>query len=283
MQKDTYNSRPLTFGIWAMALLTIAFMVANVVVRPPLGWLRLMPGYCLAAFALLHSFTFLGIRRALWFAALGLILSFVAEYFGTNFGAVFGSHWFSRVRDLGFQMGVMLPGRVLLTSVLTWYGMLYVTFLTAVHLSRARPTDVSAFSATPLIAGFLMVVWQLTAGPVAVADGLVGFTSKGFYHSLPLSSFVGWYVTTVFILLFFQTVEPSAADASRFNDPDRRRAQLVFIIYGAQLLVGTLDCVRHGFVGAAWLGAVVFLLFLLVLAIRGRSDALRPASANSAA
>ncbi|MBM3315141.1 carotenoid biosynthesis protein, partial [candidate division WOR-3 bacterium] len=226
---------------------------------------------------------FLGIKRALWFLALGLVVSFVAEYLGTNFGAIFGTHWFSRARDLRAQVSMMLPGRVPLAVVLTWYGMLYLTFLTSVYLVRARPAEVSAFATAPLAAGFLMTIWQLTAGPVAVAQGMMGFVNRGFYHSVPLSSFVGWFVTTLFILLFFQIVEPGAADAERFHQPGQRLATLAFVLFGAQLLYGALGCFRLNFTGAAWLGVSVFLLFLLAMVVRSRTPGLRLNTAGSTA
>ncbi|MEO0079935.1 MAG: hypothetical protein ABIK44_04600 [candidate division WOR-3 bacterium] len=162
MPKDTYNSRLLSIGIWFMALATVGFMIADLITRPPLLWLSLMPIYCLAAFALLHSFTFLGPRRALWLLVLGLVLAYVAEYLGTNFGAIFGSHWFTRARDLRIQVGLMLPGRVPLATVLNWYGQLYLVFVLSVFLVQARPSDVSAFSAAPLAA---LCSWRCGSSP----------------------------------------------------------------------------------------------------------------------
>ncbi|MEO0073609.1 MAG: carotenoid biosynthesis protein [candidate division WOR-3 bacterium] len=281
MHKDTYNSKTLTVGIWFMLAATAALMVANLVVRPPLNWLRLIPVYTLAAFTLLHGFTFFGIRRTLWFLALGLVVSYVAEYLGTNFGAIFGTHWFSRVRDLRLPVGVMLPGRVPLAVVLTWYGMLYATFLTAVFLVKARPSEPSPFATVPIAAGMLMALWQLTAGPVAVAWGLMGFVNKGFYHSVPLSSFVGWSVTTMFILLFFMAVEPEAANTDRFHAriSSRPIPFLPLVMFGLQLLYGTVTCFLLGFNGAAWLGTLVLVLYLLAIAVSNRKTVpdLKPA------
>lgn len=279
MNRDATDSRFLRAGVWLMALAAAGFMVADLVTRPPAAWLSMMPVYCLAAFAMLHSIAFLGTRRALWFLALGLILAFVAEYLGTNFGAIFGSHWFARVRDLRVQVGAMLPGRVPLTVVLGWYGQLYLAFVVAVFLVQSQPRDVSSFAATPLAAGLLMALWQLAAGPMAVERGMMGFANNGFYHGVPLSSFVGWFATAMFITLFFIAVEPAAADAGRFRAPSGRVAPLVFALFGASLLYPALMCFRFGLTGAAWLGVAVLLLFTLSMAIRGRRPApdLQPA------
>jgi uncharacterized membrane protein len=271
MHKDTYSSRLLTLGIWFFGLATVAFMVADVMTRPPAFWLTLMPVYCLAAFALLHSFTFLGPRRALWFLALGLILPFIAEYLGANFGAIFGSHWFSRARVLRIPVDVMLPGRIALGAVLTWYGLLYVVFLSSVYLLRARTSDVSSFATVPLVGALLIALWQLAAGPATVGRSMMGFSQNGFYHHIPLSSFVGWFTTAMFIILFFQIIEPGAVDVDRFGEPEQRLAPLAFAMYGGVVLYASAVCLRMNATGAGWLGVIVFVLYMLTMAARTRT------------
>ncbi len=271
MSKETYSSRLLTWGIWVFGLATVGFMVADIMTRPPVFWLTMMPVYCLAAFALLHSFTFLGPRRAIWFLALGLILPFVAEYLGANFGAIFGSHWFARARDLRIPVGVMLPGRIALSAVLTWYGLLYVVFLSSVYLLRARTSDVSSFATVPLVGALLVALWQLAAGPATVGRSMMGFAQNGFYHHIPLSSFIGWFTTALFILLFFQIVEPGAVDADRFREPEQRLAPLGFAMYGAAVLYSSAVCLRMNATGAGWLGVIVFVLYMLTMAARTRT------------
>ena len=271
MKKDTYHSKLLTWGIWITGLGAAGFMAADILVRPSLGWVQLMPVYCLAAFALMHSFTFMGTRRAVWFMALGLILPFVAEYLGTNFGAIFGSQWLHRAQDLRIPMGMMLPGRVPLTAVLTWYGMLYVTFVSSVYLLKARTSDISAFSTVPLTAGLLMALWQLPAGPASMSRHMMTFTQNGFYHGIPLSSFIGWFVTALFVVLFFQIMEPTAVDADRFREPEQRLAPLTFAMYAGMVGYSGLICLRQNMAGAGWLGMVVVLIFSLTLLVRSRA------------
>lgn len=271
METRYHDNKLLTTAIWGVGLATLLFMVADVVVRPNQTWLSLMPVYGIAVFVLLHSITFFGPRPALWFLALGSILPFLAEYLGINFGAVFGSHWFSKPSDYNLGTGLMLPGGVTLASVLTWYGMLYLSFLVASYLVRSRPSNASTFASVPLAAGLVIAVWQLTAAPVAVARGALSFVNQGFYHDVPVSSFVGWFSTTLFILLFFQALEPSTADSDRFLAPDRRIALLPVSLFGLTLLYGTLMCFRLGLTGAGWLGVVFVLLMLLSCAVRSRS------------
>lgn len=270
MKSDTPKSGLLTFGIAFTGVATLGFMVADGIVRPPLSWLSLMPTYCLAAFALLHSLHSLGTRRTLWFLCLGLILPFVAEYLGSNFGAVFGSHWFLRARDLHIDVGLMLPGNVPLSIVLTWYGMLYVVFLASVYLLRSKPQEPSSFAAVPMAAGLLMALWQLAAGPFAMVRHVVGYAQDGFYHGIPLASFAGWYVTTMFIILFFQMVEPGAADAEHLARAHFTRRAALWMLVGV-LLYPAAMCFRYGMFGAGWLGVAVILLVALALAIRTRT------------
>jgi putative membrane protein len=273
MTKETYHSKLLTWGIWITGAGAVISMVADVLVRLPVPWLRLAPVYFLAAFALFHSFTFLGAKRAVWFLALGTILPFVAEYLGVNFGAVFGSHWLGRVRDMRVALDVLLPGRVPLPAVLTWYGLLYVTFVSSVHMLKARASDPSSFATVPLAAGLMVAFWQLAAGPASVGRHMLGFVQNGFYHGVPLSSFIGWFVTALFTILFFQIMEPGAVDADRFKQPEQGLAPLAFAMYAGLVGYSTLVCFRMHMNGAGWLGTVVLLLFSFVLLIRSRRPA----------
>ncbi|MCL6466087.1 MAG: carotenoid biosynthesis protein [candidate division WOR-3 bacterium] len=271
MNKYTNNSALLNIGIWFALSTTIVSMVADIIVRPPLLWLTLMPTYGLAVFVFLHSLKFWETRQALWFLALGLILPYIAEYLGTNFGAIFGSHWFARIRDLRIQVGVMLPGRIPLNTVLLWYALLYLVFLTGIYLVDATPKYLSAYSATPLAAAFLITLWQLTAGPVAINRGTIGFVSKGFYHGIPLSNFAGWFATTLFIISFLQAIEPNLVNAARFYKSKSPIPILPLLLLGVSILHNTLLCFRMELLGAAWLGVAVLLLYSLAIAIRAKS------------
>jgi uncharacterized membrane protein len=195
----------------------------------------------------------------------------VAEYLGTNFGAVFGSQWLNRTTDLRVPIELVLPGRVPLTAVLTWYGMLYVTFVSSVYLLKARTSDISAFATVPLTAGLLMALWQLPTGPASISRHVMGFAQNGFYHGIPLSSFIGWFVTALFVLLFFQIMEPTAVDADRFREPEQRLAPLTFGMYAALVGYSSMICFRQNMPGAGWLGVIVVLLFALTLLVRSRT------------
>jgi uncharacterized membrane protein len=273
MQDDTHHSRLLTFGIWTTGLGAVAFMLADAVTRPPVHWLALMPAYCLAAFALLHSFTFLGERRALWFLALGMILPFTAEYLSANFGAVFGGQWFARAQDLGLDVGVMLPGGIPLGTVFTWYAVLYLAFVSAVYLLRTRRSEFRSFVALPLAGALLVTLWQLVAGPAAVSRAMTGFSGDGFFQRIPLSSFAGWFATTMLVTLFFQSVEPGAVDASRFKEPRQGLAPMAIVMFGTTVLHASAVCIRMNATGVGWIGVVVFLVFALAMAARSRPAA----------
>jgi len=281
MSDDINRSKMLNIGIWIAGLATALAMVADVAVRPTQVWLSLMPAYCLAAFALLHSLRHLGTRKGLWFLALGLVLPFIAEYLGTNFGAIFGSHWFSRARDLSVEVGVTLPGNVPLASVLTWYGMLYIAFLTSTYILNSKPRESSSFAAVPLTAGLLLALWQLAAGPVASARHLVGFGQNGFYHGIPLSSFVGWFSTGMFITLFIQAVEPETASVERFAAAGQTSLAALGM-FGLAVLYSASMCFRFKMFGAGWLGVVVILMLLLAVSIRSRTP-VRAAELHKAA
>ncbi|MGQ9677759.1 MAG: carotenoid biosynthesis protein [bacterium] len=271
MRKKTNESVILTVGIWFALSAAVISMAADIIVKPPLLWLALMPTYCLAVFSFLHSLKLWETRQAIWFLALGLILPYIAEYLGTNFGAIFGSHWFSRTQDLRVSVGLVLPGRIPLNTILIWYAQLYLVYLTGIYIVAASTSDLSTYSATPLVAAFLMTLWQLSAGPVAVTRGTVNFINKGFYHGIPLSNFAGWFATTLFILSFFQSIEPNLTNAARFYQSKNPAPILPVLMFGINILYNTLLCFRMEHTGAAWLSIAVLLLFLLAVTIRAKN------------
>jgi uncharacterized membrane protein len=267
----TNQSRLLTFGVWLTGLTAMAAMAAAATLKYPEVWLASMPVYCLAALALAHSIAFLGARRAIWFLAIGLIVPYVAEYLGVNFNAVFGGHWYRAAHDLGLPVGVRLPGSVPLATVLTWYEIVYLGFVSSVYILKADRSDLSSFATVPMAAGLLVALWQVVAGPATVGRLMVQFTQNGFYHSIPLSNFTGWFVTAMFTTLFFQVVEPAAVEFGRFDRRQCPTAELAPLLFGFSVLYSTAVCLRLGFNGAGFIGCVVLLLFTAVAVARTRS------------
>jgi len=274
VKDETRSSRLLTAGILVTCLATAGAMIADVFVPTPAPWLAIVPVYCLAAFVVSHSFVFLGARRAIWFLAVATILPFVTQFISTNLVAVSASQWLARTDDPTLSTGLLLPGQVPLNAIVTWYGLLYIVFTSSVLLLRARASDHSSFASVPLLGALLATLWRLASGPAAVGRSTPAPADNGLFQQIPLASFVGWFVIAMFVLLFFQIVEPGAVDVDQFAESEPRLAPTSAMMYGACLLHASAVCLRTNATGAGWLGVVVFLLFTLAVA----SSSTKPAT-----
>lgn len=269
MEQDSIpNSRLLSTGVRAVGLITAGTMIADVIIPASTVRLAMVPAYCMAAFVVLHSITFLGVRRAMWFLAAATILPFTAIFVGANFVTP-GSKWLVPAMEPLGNAGPMLPGQVPLSGVVTWFGLLYLVFTSAVYLLKAKTSDPGAFAFVPMLGALLVLLWQLSAAPAAAGRAMATQAEAGFFQNVPSTAFLGWFAVALFIILFFEVVEPGSVDAGRFAEPGHRLAALGPVMYGASLLHASATCLKTNATGAGWLGIVVFLSFALAAAVRG--------------
>jgi uncharacterized membrane protein len=146
-------------------------------------------------FALIHGAQVYRIRGILIFTALCLVVGNLLENMSIVTGFPFGRYHFTDV------MGPKLFYVPLLLG-LAYVGMGYLSWTLArlilggVH----EPLIGSRILTRPLVAAFLMVAWDLSTDPIwsNLARGWV-WHDGGPYFGVPLSSFLGWYLTVYLI------------------------------------------------------------------------------------
>jgi len=82
--------------------------------------------------------------------------------------------------------------------VLAYVGMGYVSWVLAILLlgHARRPFTIKRVVALPLIASFIMVGWDLAMDPVwANIDRAWVWKDGGAYFGVPVSNYLGWYLT----------------------------------------------------------------------------------------
>jgi putative membrane protein len=180
---------------WMIALLYMAVALLRPAGFPP-GNLGLPLSALLPmAFALLHGSKQYGWRNMLAFAAICLVVSNGFENLSILTGFPFGHYHYSDKLGPKLFLVPMLIGPAYL-------GMGYLAWtLARVILGGARPGADRLF-ALPALAGFVTVAWDLTFDPVAstIARSWV-WHDGGAYFGVPVSNFLGWYLT---VYLFFQ-------------------------------------------------------------------------------
>jgi len=147
------------------------------------------------AFALLHGARHYGWRDMLAFVVICLVVSNAFENLSILTGFPFGHYHYSD--NLGpklFLVPLLIGPAYLGMGYLSWT-------LARLILGGARPGADRAF-ALPALAGFVMVSWDLTFDPVAsTMAGSWIWHDGGAYFGVPVSNFLGWYLT---VYLFFQ-------------------------------------------------------------------------------
>jgi putative membrane protein len=147
------------------------------------------------AFAVIHGSRQYGWRGILAFAVICLVVSNVFENVSILTGFPFGHYHYSDNLGPKLFLVPMLIG-------LAYLGMGYVSWSVArLILDGVRPAA-DRIVALPVFASFVMVSWDLTFDPAASTIGRSWiWHDGGAYFGVPVSNFLGWYLT---IFVFFQ-------------------------------------------------------------------------------
>lgn len=144
------------------------------------------------AFALTDGARHFGLRGILVFAVICTVVGNVVENIGVTTGFPFGHYYF--VELMGpklFHVPVLLG--------LAYIGMAYVSWMLATQIVGGRHTLVG-----PFLASFIMTAWDLAQDPVW-ATVLHGWAWRdgGLWFGVPISNYLGWYATVLYIYLLF--------------------------------------------------------------------------------
>ncbi len=153
----------------------------------------------LVTFALVHGALRYGLRGILAFVAICLVVSFAIENIGVATGYPFGHYYYTDA--LGPKLGY-----VPLLIGPAYLGVGYVSWGLATVLvgDVKRGGDDLTIIATPVIGAFIMVLWDLSMDPSASTLGGWWIWEKGGgFFGVPLSNYVGWYLTVFAFMQIF--------------------------------------------------------------------------------
>jgi uncharacterized membrane protein len=215
----TYKTRT-SFVLWALLMLYAFARVLQVfpgqVPLVVVVGLHVLPPI---VFALIHGAMFYRTRGIFIFFAICLVVGNIFENVGVRTGFPFSSYYFT---DL---MGPKLFA-VPIQLGLAYLGMAYLSWtLARVILGNMRsPVTRSRVMTLPLIAAFIMVAWDFSQDPVwSTVLHLWIWRQGGAYFGVPVSNFLGWYLTVyVFYQLFAlylqgRSINPDPLPSSYWN------------------------------------------------------------------
>jgi putative membrane protein len=172
-------------------------------------------------FAFLHGGRRLGWPAMLTFFAIAFVVSWCLESLSIATGFPFGHYHYTE------RLGPKL-GTVPLLIMPAYFAMCYVSWnLAHIVLDKFdHRADALQRFAVPVIAAFIMVMWDLSMDPArsTLAQSWI-WHDGGSYFGVPFVNFMGWYLTVYLIFQIFALVlarhQPQRDPAT--NGDDRRQ------------------------------------------------------------
>ena len=186
-----------------------------------------------------------GARRAGVAATVTAVATGVVERVGTRTGLPFGRYAYTdALRPQIAHVPVIVP--------LAWFGM----GLPAREAATAALGPLADRPAARIALGsFAMTAWDLFLDPQMVGEGYWAWARRGVYRGIPLSNFVGWFLTGLAIMATFERLLPvdrpevgpgaRAVLADRPEDGPGARADVRLVgEYGYMSIMQTLGFAR---------------------------------------
>jgi uncharacterized membrane protein len=198
--------------LWALiAIYAVARVLQVFPDRVPMGLIVTLHVFPPIIFALIHGATRYRIRGILIFFLTCLIVGNVVENIGVITGFPYGRYYFTDVMGPKlFNVPIMLG--------LAYLGMGYLSWTLACTILRSARSSIrgSLIIVVHVVASFVMVAWDLAMDPIwgTVLHAWI-WQRGGPYFGVPISNFVGWYLTVYLIFQFFALyLRGQSADAN---------------------------------------------------------------------
>lgn len=189
--------KPMQFLLWAMVAVYLGARICQLYAdRLPTLLIVVLHVIPPAVFALVHGSILYRLRGTLVFTALCLSVAGLSELVSLHTGFPFGSYYFTEV------MGPKVAGLPILL-VLAYLGIAYCSWvLSLLMVGYRRPLVGFRTAMVPLLASFVMLAWDLSMeADWSTIDKAWIWRDGGHYFGVPLTNFIGWYLTAY---LFFQ-------------------------------------------------------------------------------
>ena len=161
-------------------------------------------------FLLIHSFTLLGLGNLILFLLLSFGVSFFFEIIGIKTGITFGGFFNYDLKNNGpiiFEVPIFI--------ILTWYGLIYMSFSYVIFILKLDSISFSNLSITEIATissycGLSIMLLDLVLDPIGVDEKRWFWRTQGAYYGIPYLNFFGWFLCcfiTVFLFLLFFSID----------------------------------------------------------------------------
>jgi putative membrane protein len=144
-----------------------------------------------------------GGRRSGIAAATTAAATTAVERIGTATGVPFGRYAYTHaLRPQIARVPAIVP--------LAWFAL----GLPARETAHAALGDRSTPAARIVLGSATLTAWDLFLDPQMVGEGYWAWARRGVYRGIPLSNYLGWFVTGLGVMALLEAALPPAADAS---------------------------------------------------------------------
>jgi len=160
---------------------------------------RLIAGFILFIFVTLHGEYRYGWEKIVIFFFITFFITFTFENLSIATGFPFGYYHYSDL--LGTTIGhvpIMIMPTYFFTGYLAWtMGNIFLKDIG----SGIKKRNIFFI---PIVSSFIMVMWNFCFEPImSTIDGKWSWESKGIYLGVPLSNYIGWFLTMYIIYQLF--------------------------------------------------------------------------------
>lgn len=159
-------------------------------------------GIFLMLFACTHGWYRYGLYKMILFFCITTLIAWLLESFSISTGIPFGRFVYTEL--LGEKLG-LVP--IMIFPAYFFNG--YLAWSMAGIFCGQQKTGISRrhLIRIPLIASLLMVAWNACFDPILSSlKGYWIWRSSGIYFGVPLSNFMGWFITTYLIFQLFALI-----------------------------------------------------------------------------
>ncbi|MEW5916301.1 MAG: carotenoid biosynthesis protein, partial [Gemmatimonadota bacterium] len=205
--------------------------------------------------ALLHALWAFGARRAFALFGVASSLALGVELLGTSTGFPFGSYAYTTL--LGYRILDLVPYAI----PISWFYMLYCALALCGRI-LSPPNGSRGVWLWSVVAGAVLTAWDVAMDPAMVHTSHWVWSERGVFYGMPLTNWIGWFVTGTLIARAMLAVVPPWRISERTH-----REALPLVLYGVNGIMPIAICLRDGLWWAAALGAAAMAL-PLTLALR---------------
>jgi uncharacterized membrane protein len=234
------NHAAINFVLWALIAMYAAARVLQIFPdKVPLLAIVALHVLPPMLFALFHGAMLYATRGILIFFAICLVIGNIFENLGVSLGFPFGGYYFTDV------MGPKLFAVPILLG-LAYLGMAYLSWTLARVIAGGmrNPLTGPRVVTVPLVAAFIMLAWDVAMDPVwsTIVHAWI-WRDGGPYFGVPISNFLGWYLTVYLIFqLFAVYLRGRATNVDRLSS---NYWQLAVLFYGISAAGNLLLLIPH--------------------------------------